>query len=158
MWYRKETADKMAGHLIRNRYSWNIEHGNNKNGSSTSETIISCFANRGCDHHFMIAVACITLRDKQLSSLRWDHGKEAQGEFWWTVKVPLSREPTLMYSLLCDKSLSSFPKCGSWTICIRITWFVCEKYKTLALSYVHRICQVREMKSQDLHFKNFRGI
>lgn len=60
---QERTVDKMARHLIRNRYTWNVEHGTNKNGSSTSKTIISCLADRGCDNHFMIAVACITLKE-----------------------------------------------------------------------------------------------
>lgn len=71
MWYKKGTVDKLAWPLIRNRYSWNVEHGSNKNGSSTSKTIISCFANRGCDDHFTIAATRKNLeRDEWLGSLR----------------------------------------------------------------------------------------
>lgn len=46
-----------------------------KMGSSTSKTNISCFANRGCDNHATIAVACVALggRSGLLSSLRGDH-------------------------------------------------------------------------------------
>lgn len=59
---------EMARHLIRNKYTWNAEHGGSKNDSSTLKTNISCFANREWDNHVMIAVACITLRGKSGSA------------------------------------------------------------------------------------------